>query len=103
MKILIAMPVLMFGAAVLSSPALAQQTPAERAASFDKADANKDGKLDKAEWVASLPANARTHADDAWKRMDPDSKGFMTKEQYVSFNGAPQGAGTTGATPKPTN
>ena len=40
--------------AALAAPALAQQgtppTPEERAAAFDKADANKDGKLDMAEF-----------------------------------------------------
>ena len=88
-------------AALLAAPAIAQQTSAERAAAFDKADKNKDGKLDKAEWVASLPASARAHVDDAWKRMDPDNKGFMTKEAFVAFKGAPAGVGTEGAKPKP--
>lgn len=100
MKILTVISRLAF-AAMLAAPAIAQQTPAERAASFDKADKNKDGKLDKAEWVASLPANARAHVDEAWKRMDPDNKGFMTKEAFVAFKGAPEGVGTEGAKPKP--
>jgi hypothetical protein len=86
-------------AAAVAAPALAQETPVQRAASFDKADANKDGKLTKAEWVASIPQNARAHVEDAWKRMDPDNKGFMTKDAYVTFNGIPHGVGTVLPTP----
>ncbi len=86
---LLAAPVLMI------SPAMAQETPAQRAASFDKADKNHDGKLTKEEWISSIPAKARDHVEEAWKRMDPDSKGYMTKDAYVAFTGAPIGLGTT--------
>jgi hypothetical protein len=67
---------------------------AKKAAEFIAADKNKDGKLDKAEWSASLPASAKAHADEVWGRMDADKKGFVTKDQFVAFKGQPIGAGT---------
>lgn len=81
-------------ALAVAAPALAQPTPPtpeERAARFDKADANKDGKLDKAEFVATLPEQARAMADQIWSsRVDADGDGFVTKEQYLSLRMGPR-------------
>ncbi len=81
-------------AMALAAPALAQPTPPtpeERAARFEKADANKDGKLDKAEFVSSLPEQARAMADQIWSaRVDTDGDGFVTKEQFLALRMGPR-------------
>jgi EF hand len=74
-----------------AGPALAQggpPSPEQRAARFDAADANKDGKLDKAEWVTSIPEQMKANidVDQAWStRVDADGNGFITKEEYMSL------------------
>ena len=81
-------------AMALAAPALAPPTPPtpeERAARFGKADANKDGKLDKAEFVSSLPEQARAMADQIWSaRVDTDGDGFVTKEQFLALRMGPR-------------
>ncbi|HEV7689524.1 MAG TPA: EF-hand domain-containing protein [Hyphomonadaceae bacterium] len=81
-------------AIALASPALAQQgggrpqqTPEERAAAFVKADANKDGKLDKAELKMTLPEQFQAQVDDErlgqmLARRDTDKDGFISKAEY---------------------
>lgn len=75
-------------AIALAAPALAQQggpqTPEERAARFDSADKDKDGKLTKAEFTASLPEQAQQMADRIWSRYDPTSKGSVTKAEFLA-------------------
>lgn len=70
-----------------SGPAMAQTppTPEQREARFVAADANKDGKLDKTEWTATLPERALEYADMLWSRIDEDGDGSVTKEQFVAF------------------
>ncbi|MBS0483442.1 MAG: EF-hand domain-containing protein [Proteobacteria bacterium] len=83
-------------AALLAAPAFAQppQTPEEREARFNAADANKDGKLDKAEFISSLPAQAQAMADQIWSsRVDADGDGYVTKEQYMALRMGPRPAG----------
>ena len=79
---------------LLAAPAFAQPTPPtpeERAARFEKADANHDGKLDKAEFVSSLPEQARAMADQIWSsRVDTDGDGFVTKEQFLALRMGPR-------------
>ncbi len=65
-------------------------TPEQRAARFDKADANKDGKLTKAEFRAALPAKAQDRADRMWLRVNPTGKDSVTKAEYLA---APIGRG----------
>jgi EF hand len=87
--------------AALVAPAIAQPpgggtppTPAEREARFVAADKNKDGKLDKAEWIASIPAERAAQADQIWStRFDADGDGFVTKEQYLAVRMGPRGGG----------
>jgi hypothetical protein len=79
--------------AAFAAPALAQQTPPtpeERAARFDAADKNKDGKLDKAEWTTTLPEQAQAMADQIWTRVDADGDGTVTKEQYLALRMGPR-------------
>ena len=79
-------------ALALGAPALAQQgtppTPEERAAMFDKADVNKDGKLDFAEFKASLGDRA-AQMDDArikaiFDRRDTDKDGKLSKAEFMA-------------------
>jgi Ca2+-binding EF-hand superfamily protein len=65
-------------------------TPEQREARFVAADANKDGKLDKAEFVSSLPERAQAMADQIWSsRVDADGDGFVTKEQFMALRMGP--------------
>lgn len=80
--------------AMIAAPALAQppgMTPEQREARFTAGDTNKDGKLDKAEWLASIPAAMKANASDdqleqMWSsRIDADGDGFITKEQFLAL------------------
>jgi hypothetical protein len=89
------MKYLVLAAAAISfaAPSFAQQTPPtpeERAARFDAADKNKDGKLDKAEWTTTLPEQAQAMADQIWGRVDADGDGSVTKEQYLALRMGPR-------------
>jgi len=79
--------------ALVAAPAFAQPaqlTPEQREARFVAADANKDGKLDKAEWTSVLPDQARDRADEIWSsRVDADGDGFITKEQFLALRMGP--------------
>ncbi len=81
-------------AGVVAGSALAQPTPltpAEREARFASGDTNKDGKLDKAEWIAAIPAPMKANAsadqlEQMWSsRVDADGDGFITKEQFLAL------------------
>ncbi|MBI1362150.1 MAG: hypothetical protein GC155_17890 [Alphaproteobacteria bacterium] len=79
----------------LAAPALAQQkhappTPEQRAARFDKADANKDGVLTKAEFTAAIAADRQARIDRMWAHLDPTGKDSITKADYLA---APMGHG----------
>jgi Ca2+-binding EF-hand superfamily protein len=79
-------------AAAIAAPALAQPTPPtpeERAATFDKADANKDGKLDMVEWKTTIPEQMRGQVtDDQLKgffdRRDADKDGKLSKAEFTA-------------------
>jgi Ca2+-binding EF-hand superfamily protein len=79
---------------MLAAPALAQPpqlTPEEREARFVAADKNNDGKLDKAEFISTLPEQVQAMADQIWSsRVDADGDGFVTKEQYLSLRMGPR-------------
>jgi Ca2+-binding EF-hand superfamily protein len=89
-------------ATAIALPAVAQQggggmrmTPEERAAAFDKSDANKDGKLDKVEFKATIPAEFAAQVDDArlammFERRDADKDGFQTKAEFTAPMQRPQ-------------
>jgi Ca2+-binding EF-hand superfamily protein len=84
--------VLATGVAALAAPALAQRppqmTPEEREAAFVKADANKDSKLDQAEFKVSLGERAAQMPEDMlpqiFGRRDADKDGFISKAEYTA-------------------
>jgi len=94
--------------AAIAAPALAQPpggftppTPEQQAATFDKSDANKDGKLDKAEFKTTIPAEYAAQIDDTrlatmFERRDADKDGSVTKAEYTAPR---QGRGGGGAPP----
>ena len=63
-------------APTVTAPAAAHQpmTSEQRAAHFDKADANHDGKLTKAEFTASLKGDRVARADKMWSRLEERSQ-----------------------------
>lgn len=86
-------------AAIVAAPALAQHeqhqagpptpmTPEQRAAAFDKADANKDNKLDFAEWKTTLPAMAAQATDEQlqgfFARRDDDGNKSISKAEFTA-------------------
>lgn len=78
----------------MAQPGATPPTPEQRAARFVAADANKDGKLDKAEFVSSLPERAQAMADQMWSnRVDADGDGFVTREQFLALRMGPAGGG----------
>ncbi len=91
-----------FGPAIAQPPAGGgggrgpAQTPEERAAAFDKADANHDGKLDKAEFKASLPEAAQANADASFDRRDANKDGFISKDEFMAAGGRRGGGGGGG-------
>jgi len=80
--------VLAIGVVALAAPAFAQQP--DREAVFTAADKNKDGKLDKAEWMSTLPEQAKAAADQLWGRLDADGDGFITKAQFLALRAGPK-------------
>src|SRR5689334_24757877 len=74
----------------VTAPARARQpiTPEQRAARFDKADANHDGKLTKAEFTASLKGDRAARADKMWSRLNSAGKDSITKAEFLA---APMG------------
>lgn len=85
-------------AASVAGPALAQgpMTPEQREARFTAGDANHDGKLDKKEWLASIPEQMKANAsadqlEQMWStRLDADGDGFVTKEQFLALRMGPR-------------
>jgi hypothetical protein len=78
----------------MAQPGGTPPTPEQREARFVAADANKDGKLDKAEFVSSLPERAQAMADQIWSsRVDADGDGFVTREQFLALRMGPAGGG----------
>ena len=115
---------LLLAAAAITLPALAQQTagqsaaqapsvaaaperqhpmltPEQRAARFDRADANKDGKLTKVEFLAALPAKAQARGEKMWLRINPTGKDSVTKAEYLAA-ATGHGAKTDASRAKPT-
>ena len=80
-------------AALMAAPAFAQRppqrTPEEMNAAFTAADANKDGKLDKAEFKNYLPEQMRSMIDDERLAQivaarDTDKDGFLSKAEATA-------------------
>jgi hypothetical protein len=63
------------------------QTPEERAAAFDKADANKDGKLDKTEFATTLSDAQKANADAMFDRRDANKDGSISKDEFTAAGG----------------
>jgi Ca2+-binding EF-hand superfamily protein len=83
--------------AAMAAPALAQQmpTPEERAAAFDRADADHNGKLTFAEWKTTIPAQMASQATDEqlqgfFARRDADHDSALTKAEYTAPMQRPQ-------------
>jgi hypothetical protein len=82
-------------AAILAVPAFAQPpgggftppTPEERAAAFDKADADKNGKLNQDEFKVSLGERAAQMGDriaQIFTTRDADKDGSLSKAEYTA-------------------
>jgi hypothetical protein len=86
-------------AAGLAGAAFAQpapQTPEQRAAAFKAADKNGDGKLDKAEFAATLPEQFRDRADMVFDRRDANKDGSISVEEFSAPMGRRGGGGGGG-------
>jgi len=88
----IALAVALAGQAAAQGPGA--MSPEQRAARFAAGDKNGDGKLDKAEWLAILPDQAKAMADQIWEsRVDADGDGFITKDQFMALRMGPPPGG----------
>jgi hypothetical protein len=92
MRLGVGLPVVAILAASLALPASAQQSaPAlstvELAERFAAGDINRDGKLEKLECLVFLSEAAKPRADMIWSRIDPEGKGFVTKDVFLAANG----------------
>lgn len=89
--------IILAAAAMLSGVASAQnvvelksaRTPEERAAAFDAADANKDAKLDLAEFTKALPPDILAQLDaemvaELKVARDTDFDGFVSRAEFLS-------------------
>jgi hypothetical protein len=79
----------------VAAPAMAQgfggtpPTPEQRAATFDTADANKDGKLDAAEFKTTIPAQMLEQIGEdrlpmIMTRRDTDGDGSLSKAEFTA-------------------
>jgi len=94
MNLNVRLAVLAFAAGALAVPALAQPggkppTPEERAAFFDKADVNKDGKLSLAEFKTTPLAQRAANATDDqhaqfFASRDTDRDGSLSKAELTA-------------------
>ena len=64
-------------------------SPEQRAALFTAADKNSDGRLDKSEWLATLPDAMKSQANVIWPRVDKAGLGFVSKEAFVEVGRTP--------------
>lgn len=74
----------------LSAAAEAQKvgkplTAQQRVDLFTAADKNGDGRLEKSEWLLTLPKETRSHADVdiVWSRVDKAGRGFVDRQTFV--------------------
>lgn len=76
-------------AAAVAAPAFAQPPAGapDPAARFAAMDTNKDGKVSKEEFVATLPEQAKGMIDQFWPRLDTNSDGFLSKEELAAMPG----------------
>ena len=90
---LIAIPVaiLIFGGAAAAQTTIinSERTHEQRAAAFDAADANKDGKLDLAEFKKAMdPAILAQLSDDAVGQFkaqrDVDNDGYVSRNEFLA-------------------
>lgn len=90
MRSFVVLEVMALGWCVLSASASAQ-TPAlteqQRIALFQAADTNRNGLLEKSEWLATLSSPVRVNADVIWLRLDPGGAGFVSQDTFVTANG----------------
>lgn len=70
--------------------------PGDPSLLFRIADTNRDGQLDRGEWLASMPDAELAAAAAIWTRLDPGGTGHVTLEQFNAFNGRPGGPGRPG-------
>jgi hypothetical protein len=59
-------------------------SPEQKAANFDNADVNKDGKLDKTEFASTPRGQPPADPVVNWKASDVDRDGFVTKVEFMS-------------------
>lgn len=79
-------------AAALAAPAFAQPQGGgggrgDPAARFAAADTNKDGKVSKEEFKASLPEQVQGRADELFEARDTNKDGFLSPEEMAAGRG----------------
>lgn len=83
---------------LFATPVFAEQSPPqtqkvvdpptreEVAQEFDLADTNKNGLLEKAEWLKSLHDGAKPFANVVWSRIQPSGETSVSKQRYIEVH-----------------
>jgi len=90
---------LVFGFSLAASAVVAQKAavgPMEPAERFKAADTNRDTKVDKAEFLATLIPDAKPFIDAIWANRDTNKDGWLTQDEMTT-NGPPPRVGPGGA------
>jgi len=73
-------------------------TPEQR---FKAADVNGDGKVDKAEFLATLISDAKPYVEAIFASRDTNRDGWLTQDELTTNGPSPAGRGLPGAPPSP--
>ena len=91
------------GLALIAGPGLAQSpTSEQRAANFDKADTNKDGKLTREEFAATPRAQPPNDAVAVFEASDANHDGSVSKAEFIVPMAGEVSAPAPGPAPKAT-
>jgi hypothetical protein len=82
----VALSLLCLTAAAAQQQVTVTPTMEQRAANFDKADANKDGALDRKEFATTPRAQPPANADEVFEASDLNDDGKVTKAEFLDPN-----------------
>jgi Ca2+-binding EF-hand superfamily protein len=87
----LALVVLSFSGSTEAQKAPKPLSAERRVELFNLADKDADGRLEKSEWLATLPRDikSRADADTIWKRVDKAGRGYVDRQTFVAVGRHP--------------